>query len=211
MRVKLKKDQLNILVEKRKSYNLVSGIDEVGRGCIAGPVVSCAVIMGGENIEGVKDSKKLSDKRRRILAKNIISNAIAIGYGIIDNDYIDKNNIKKSSQDAMKFAINNLKDKNGNEIAPDLLLIDAETIESEIDQISIIKGDDLVYDISCASILAKVYRDNIMIEYSKEFPDFMFEAHKGYGTKKHYAAIDVHGITKIHRKTFMKKYYERKK
>lgn len=77
--------------------------------------------MGGENIEGVKDSKKLSDKRRRILAKNIISNAIAIGYGIIDNDYIDKNNIKKSSQDAMKFAINNLKDKNGNEIAESII------------------------------------------------------------------------------------------
>lgn len=211
MRVKLKKDQLDILLEKRADYNLVCGIDEVGRGPIAGPVVSCAVIMGGEIIEGVKDSKKLTDIKRRSLAENIHSRAIAVGYGVVDHHVIDEINIRQASILAMKLAVEDLRDKQGNKVKPDLLLIDAENIELDIDQISIISGDNLVYDISCSSILAKIYRDDMMIEYSKIYPEYMFEAHKGYGTKKHYEAIDLHGITDIHRKTFMKKYYERKK
>ncbi|MFM1524696.1 MULTISPECIES: ribonuclease HII [Helcococcus] len=208
MKIKLKRDQLDILLEKSKNYTNKCGIDEVGRGPIAGPVVSCAVIMGENHIDGVKDSKKLSDKKRRLLAEDIFENAIAIGYGIVDNHIIDEINIRQASLLAMKKALENLKDKNDNPVKANLALIDAELIDSDIDQIGIISGDDLVYEISCASILAKVYRDDMMIEYSKVYPEYMFEAHKGYGTKKHYGAIDAHGISEIHRISFMKKYYE---
>lgn len=210
MKIKLNRDQLEILLEKSKSYNKICGVDEVGRGPIAGPVVSCAIVMGGDHIEGVKDSKKLSDKKRRKLAKDIYSQALAIGYGIVEHDIIDKINIRQASLLAMKKAIENLSDKKGNSVNCDLALIDAELIDHEIDQISIISGDDLVYEISCASILAKIFRDDIMIEYSKKYPEYMFEAHKGYGTKKHYQAIDEYGLTDIHRITFMKKYYEQR-
>lgn len=210
MIVKLKKDQLDILIEKSRGYNKICGVDEVGRGPIAGPVVSCAVIMGKEKVEGVKDSKKLSDKKRRSLAKDIYSKSLAIGYGIVDNNIIDDINIRQATLLSMKIAIENLRDKEGNKIIPDLALIDAESLDIDIDQISINSGDDLVYQISCASILAKIFRDDIMIEYSNRYPEYKFEAHKGYGTKKHYEAINSHGITEIHRKSFMKKYNEKK-
>ena len=101
-------------------------------------------------------------------------------------------------------------DKKGKTLKADLALIDAETIDTDIDQISIISGDDQVYSIACASILAKIYRDDLMIQYSKDYPGYGFENHKGYGTKKHYLAIDKYGISEIHRKSFMKKYYEKK-
>ncbi|WP_282926493.1 ribonuclease HII [Helcococcus kunzii] len=210
MRIKLNRDQLEILLDKAKDYNRICGVDEVGRGPIAGPVVSCAIVMGGDHIDGVKDSKKLTDKKRRELAKDIYSRAIAIGYGIVEHNIIDEINIRQASLLAMKQAIDNLSDKKGNPYKCDLALIDAEIIEHDIDQIAIISGDDLVYEISCASILAKIFRDDIMIEYSKKYPEYMFEAHKGYGTKKHYEAIDEYGLTDIHRKTFMKKYYEQR-
>lgn len=210
MRVKLQKNQLDILIDLSKNHKLICGIDEVGRGPIAGPVVACAVIMGEEKIDEVKDSKKLSDKKRRILASNIYDNALAIGYGICDNTVIDDINIRQASLLAMKKAVLNLKDKLGNHIEPDLLLIDCELIDSQIDQIGIISGDDLVYQISCASILAKVFRDDLMIDYSIKYPGYMFEAHKGYGTKKHYEAIDKLGITEIHRHSFLIKYYEKR-
>lgn len=210
MRVKLQKDQIDVLIDLKKNHKFICGIDEVGRGPIAGPVVACAVIMGGEEIDEVKDSKKLSDKKRRILASNIYDNALAIGYGICDNKVIDDINIRQASLLAMKEAVLNLKDKLGHRIYPDLLLIDAELIDTEIDQIGIISGDDLVYQISCASILAKVYRDDLMIEYSKKYPGYMFEAHKGYGTKKHYESLEKLGVTDIHRLSFLKKYYEKR-
>ena len=210
MRVKLQKDQIDVLIDLKKNHKFICGIDEVGRGPIAGPVVACAVIMGGEKIDEVKDSKKLSDKKRRILASNIYDNALAIGYGICDNKVIDDINIRQASLLAMKEAVLNLKDKLGHRIYPDLLLIDAELIDTEIDQIGIISGDDLVYQISCASILAKVYRDDLMIEYSKKYPGYMFEAHKGYGTKKHYESLEKLGVTEIHRLSFLKKYYEKR-
>lgn len=211
MRVKLLKDQLDILIEKKLNYKTVCGVDEVGRGPIAGPVVSCAVIMSENIVEGVKDSKKLSDKKRRSLALDIYSNSLAIGYGVVDNEIIDEINIRNATHLAMKMAIENLTNKNGNKVIPDLALIDAENIDYDLDQISIIKGDDLVYEISCASILAKNFRDDMMIEYAKVYPEYMFEAHKGYGTKKHYEAIDKYGLVEIHRKSFMKKYYDAKK
>lgn len=210
MKIKLKRDQLNILQEKKSDYKKICGVDEVGRGPIAGPVVSCAVVMGGDHIEGVTDSKKLTDKKRRKLAKDIYSNAIAIGYGIVDSEIIDKINIRQATLLSMEMAIKNLIDKNNNKYDIDLALIDAEILDYDIDQISIVSGDNLVYEISCASILAKIFRDDIMIEYSKKYPEYLFERHKGYGTKAHYEAIDSYGITEIHRKSFMKKYYDRK-
>lgn len=209
MRIKYKRDQIEELLLKAKQYKTICGVDEVGRGPIAGPVVACAVVMGGEHIEGVKDSKKLSDKKRRSIARDIYDNALAIGYGIVDHETIDEINIRQATHLAMKIAIENLIDKDGNIVKADLALIDAETIEMETDQLAIISGDDLVYEISCASIMAKILRDDIMIEYGKKYPEYMFEAHKGYGTRKHYDAINEHGILDIHRKSFMKKYYEK--
>lgn len=210
MILKLKRDQIDILEKYAGKYERVCGIDEVGRGPIAGPVVACAVIMGDEKIEGIKDSKKLTDKKRRELAKLIQENSLAIGYGIIDHTIIDEINIKEATHLAMKKALENLSDKEGKPLKADLALIDAETIDTDIDQISIISGDDQVYSIACASILAKIYRDDLMIQYSKDYPGYGFENHKGYGTKKHYLAIDKYGISEIHRKSFMKKYYEKK-
>ena len=210
MILKLKRDQVDILEKYAGKYERVCGIDEVGRGPIAGPVVACAVIMGDEKIEGIKDSKKLTDKKRRELAKLIQENSLAIGYGIIDHTIIDEINIKEATHLAMKKALENLSDKKGKTLKADLALIDAETIDTDIDQISIISGDDQVYSIACASILAKIYRDDLMIQYSKDYPGYGFENHKGYGTKKHYLAIDKDGISEIHRKSFMKKYYEKK-
>lgn len=210
MILKLKRDQVDILEKYASEYERVCGIDEVGRGPIAGPVVACAVIMGDEKIEGIKDSKKLTDKKRRELTKLIQENSLAIGFGIVDHTIIDEINIKEATHLAMKKALENLSDKEGRLIKADLALIDAETIDTDIDQISIISGDDQVYSIACASILAKIYRDDIMIQYSKDYPGYGFENHKGYGTKKHYLAIDEYGISEIHRRSFMKKYYEKK-
>lgn len=212
MRIKLARDQIDKVNEYVEGYKLICGIDEVGRGPIAGPVVSCAVIMPKYNeIDGVKDSKKLTDKKRRKLSKEIFDDCLAVGFGVVDQSVIDDINIKKATHLSMNLAIINMKDKKGRKINPDLALIDAEQIDYDIDQISIIGGDDCIYDISCASILAKVYRDNIMIKYAEKFSSYGFESHKGYGTKKHYLALDKYGPCEIHRKTFLKKYYEKKK
>ncbi|NLW52612.1 MAG: ribonuclease HII [Tissierellia bacterium] len=211
MKLKLKKSEAFKVNDLMNEYNHVCGIDEVGRGPIAGPVVSCALILPKDFVlEEVRDSKKLSDKKRRLLAKALLENCIGVGFGVVDHQMIDDINIKKATHLSMQLAIMNLKDKEGNVIAPDLLLIDAEQIDSSIDEVSIIGGDDTVYQISAASILAKVYRDDMMIEFSNIYPQYSFEAHKGYGTKKHYEAIDQHGICDIHRKSFMKKYFEKK-
>lgn len=184
--------------------NLVCGVDEVGRGPIAGPVVACAIIMPKqERIEGIQDSKKLSEKKREKLYDIILDQAIAWGIGMVDEKLIDEINIRQATLLAMKEAVEKLKDKKGQVIIPDLILVDAETIDTEIKQYSIIKGDQRVYAISCASIIAKVYRDRIMIEYSKKYPDYFLEKHKGYGTKAHYQAINEYGLLPIHRRSFI--------
>ena len=184
----------------------IAGVDEVGRGPLAGPVVSCAVIMpNGFFIDGIKDSKKLSIKNRIILDKIIREEAIAIGIGIVDEYTIDKINIKQATRLSMKLAIANLVDKKENRISPDLILVDAENIDTDIKQLSIIKGDDRCYPIACASIVAKVYRDELFIELEKKYPGYEFYKNKGYGTKKHRQAILELGTTPIHRKTFLKK------
>lgn len=190
----------------QKGYRYVACIDEVGRGSLAGDVVAAAVIMPMEDIiDGIKDSKKISPKKREKIEKEIREKSIAIGVGKVSPEIIDQINIKQATRLAMKKAILNLKDKEGNSITPDYILIDAEDIELNIPQESIIKGDENIYGISAASIIAKVFRDNMCIEWDSEYPGYNFSKNKTYGTKEHRELILEKGITKIHRKSFLKK------
>jgi len=189
-----------------KGFHNIACIDEVGRGCLLGDVVACAIIMPkGLLIDGVKDSKKLSAKKREYLYDIILDNCIAYGIGRVEAKIIDEINIKQATRMAMKMAVENLVDKLGNKIYPDYLLIDAEKVYLDIPQDGIIKGDDKSHGISCASIIAKVYRDRLCIEWGNKYPEYNIEKHKGYGTKVHYEKIDEFGITEIHRTTFLKK------
>ena len=185
-------------------YNLIAGIDEVGRGPLAGPVVTCAVIMKKDShIEGVTDSKKLSRKKMLSLRDEILEDAIEVSYGYANNRLIDDINIRQATLLAMKNAVEALENK------PDILLIDAERIDTEIPQLNIVKGDLNEYAISCASILAKIRRDDIMISFSKIYPHYSFQTNVGYGTKKHYEGLEKYGPTPIHRKSFLRKFYQR--
>lgn len=189
-----------------KGYNYIACIDEVGRGCLAGDVVACAIIMPkGVLIEGVNDSKKLTAKKRESLYGKILETSVAVGIGQVDPVTIDRINIKESTRLAMKKAILNLKDKQGNKVLPDYLLIDAEEVYIDIPQSSIIKGDEKSHGIACASIIAKVYRDNICKTWGQEYNGYAIEKNKGYGTKEHREAIKTIGPSPIHRLTFLKK------
>lgn len=189
-----------------KGFNDLACIDEVGRGCLAGDVLACAIIMPkGCFIDGVNDSKKLSEKKREFLYDKIITNSIAYGIGRVDPKVIDLINIKQASRLAMKKAVENLIDKNGNKYEAGFLLIDAETIDLDIDQMSIIKGDELSHGIACASIIAKVYRDRLCIHWDREYQGYNIKKHKGYGTKEHRENIKELGPSKIHRVSFLSK------
>lgn len=187
-----------------EDYELIAGIDEVGRGPLAGPVVTCAVIMKRDShIEGVTDSKKLTRKKMLSLKEKILADAIDFAYGYANPKLIDELNIKNATHKAMEDALNKLK------IRPEIVLIDAERINTDIPQMNIVKGDLNEYAISCASILAKVRRDDIMINFSKIYPGYSFETNMGYGTKKHYEGLEKFGETPIHRQTFLRKFHER--
>nr|WP_300005356.1 ribonuclease HII [Tissierella sp.] len=191
---------------RSKGFKSIACIDEVGRGCLLGDVVACAVIMPeGLIIEGVRDSKKLSPKKRELLYDIIIEKAIGYGFGRVDSNIIDKINIKESTRLAMKIAVENIKDSYGNSIKADFLLVDAETVYLDIPQVGIIKGDDKSHGIACASILAKVYRDRMCLRWDEEFPGYNIKQHKGYGTKEHRENLNLLGVTEIHRKSFLKK------
>ncbi len=184
----------------------IACIDEVGRGCLAGDVVACAIIMPKFMIiDGVKDSKKLSEKKRESLYEIILINSIAWGIGRVNSNTIDEINIKEATRLAMKLAVENLQDKDGNKIVPDYLLIDAEKIDLNIPQESIIKGDDRSHGIACASIIAKVFRDRLCEDWDMDYKGYNFKKHKGYGTKEHRENIINLGPSPIHRKTFLKK------
>lgn len=175
----------------------IAGVDEVGRGPLAGPVVAAAVIMPKDcYIEGVTDSKKLSAKKRALLKKEIESKALAIGIAFIDEKTIDEVNIYQASKLAMMEALNKLQTK------PDVVLVDAMPLELEVPSISIIKGDEKSFMIGCASIVAKETRDDFMIELDKKYPEYQFAKHKGYPTKAHIEAVYKHGVLDIHRKTY---------
>lgn len=181
----------------KSGIKLIAGIDEVGRGPLIGPVVAAAVILPKNFYnKDIKDSKKISEKKRNTLYKIIEENAISIGIGVISSERIDEINIYEATKEAMKEAINNLN------IKPEHLLIDAMKLKTNIPSTSIIKGDAKSQSIAAASIIAKVYRDNLMYELDKVYPMYDLKNNKGYGTKKHLEAIQKYGVIKEHRKTF---------
>ena len=184
-------------------YTHICGIDEVGRGPLAGPVVACAVVLPKDvTILYLNDSKKLSEKKRELLYDEIMEKAVAVGIGAVGPAMIDEINILQATYEAMRMAIEDLTGKLGKE--PDLLLNDAVTIpEVDIPQVPIIKGDAKSISIAAASIVAKVTRDHLMIEYDQILPGYDFAKNKGYGTKAHIAGLKELGATPIHRKTFI--------
>ena len=179
-------------------FTSIAGVDEVGRGPLAGPVVSAAVILPKSfPASGITDSKKLSPKKRTELFSHIHEHAAAIGIGIVDAAEIDRINILQASLLSMAVAVKNL------HLEPDFLLIDGIfEIASGLTQKTIKKGDSLSISIACASIVAKVTRDRLMEKYHEQYPVFAFHKHKGYPTKAHKEAIRIHGCCPIHRKTF---------
>lgn len=190
---------------KEKGYNLIAGIDEVGRGPLAGSVMACSVILPeGLEIEGVNDSKKLTPKRREKLYDEIMDKAIGVGIGEVGPEIIDQINIKKATKLAMLKSIENIKNKLGEKLIPDFLLIDSEIIDTDIDNLSIVKGDQESASIACASIIAKVTRDRKCIKWDEEYPGYNIKKHKGYGTKEHRENIIKLGPSPIHRKSFLK-------
>lgn len=184
-------------------YTHICGIDEVGRGPLAGPVVACAVVLPKDvTILYLNDSKKLSEKKRELLYDEIMEKAVAVGLGAVGPARIDEINILQATYEAMRMAIEDLTGKLGKK--PDLLLNDAVTIpEVDIPQVPIIKGDAKSISIAAASIVAKVTRDHLMLEYDQVLPGYDFAKNKGYGTKAHIAGLKELGATPIHRKTFI--------
>lgn len=186
--------------------NVICGVDEAGRGPLAGPVCAAAVILPPHlEIPGLTDSKKLTDKKRRELYPIIKEQAIAYGIGMASEQEIDEINILQATFLAMQRALDQLN------IKPDLALIDGNREKDfGIPVKTVVKGDSLSMNIAAASILAKVTRDDLMVKLAEEYPQYGFEIHKGYGTKAHYAALTVHGPSPIHRMTFLKKFYGEK-
>lgn len=208
---KQEKQKIKLEEERKRLYEMsryereygnvqyICGIDEVGRGPLAGPVVACGVILP-KNVEilYINDSKKLSEKKREALYDEIMEKAIAVGIGIESEKVIDEINILQATYKAMRTAINNLS------VKPDILLNDAVTIpDVEIRQVPIIKGDAKSISIAAASIVAKVTRDRIMVEYDDCYPGYGFASNKGYGSKAHIEALIKMGKTPIHRNSFI--------
>lgn len=190
----------------QQGLQLICGVDEAGRGPLAGPVCAAAVILPpNADIPGLDDSKKLSDKRRRELYPIIIEKAIAYGIAFADHVEIDEYNILQATYLAMERAIEQLPQK------PDIALIDGNRAKDfGIPVKTVVHGDSLSASIAAASVLAKVTRDNYMLEMAEKYPQYSFDIHKGYGTKAHYAALTEHGHCPIHRMSFLKKFYGEK-
>ena len=190
----------------REGIKLICGVDEAGRGPLAGPVCAAAVILPPHvELPGLNDSKKMTDKRRRELFPVIKETALAYGIAFASHEEIDEMNILQATYLAMERAIAQL------EIKPELLLIDGNrSKEFGIPVQTVVKGDSLSASIAAASVLAKVTRDDLMLEMAEAYPEYAFEVHKGYGTKAHYEAIRNHGPSPIHRMTFLKKFYGEK-
>ena len=200
-RLLLLKEKENEL--RKKGFQYICGIDEAGRGPLAGPVVVASVIMPADSmIEGVNDSKKVSEKKREKIYEQILEEAISYGVAIIGQDEIDEINILNATKKGLTISLQELTKK------PDLILVDAlngiDTMGIPYD--SVIKGDAKCYSIAAASIIAKVTRDRIMREWDKIYPEYGFEKHKGYGTAAHIAAIREYGLCPIHRRSFTKNF-----
>ena len=194
-----------------KGVSYAAGVDEVGRGPLAGPVcAACVVLPEGFDVIGVDDSKKLSEKKRSELYIKITGQAVAYGFGLVGNERIDEVNILEATKEAMLIAIRDaaamLKEREGEEAAIGHLLIDAVKLpEAGIQGTAIVKGDEKSVSVAAASILAKVTRDRIMTEFDSIYPGYGFSSNKGYGTEAHYAGLRAQGKTPIHRKTFLHK------
>ena len=206
---KLKKEleRLEAMCVYEKEYaawGAICGIDEAGRGPLAGPVVAGAVILPkDEKILYVNDSKKLSEKKREMLYDEIMDRALAVGVGIVGPERIDEINILQATYEAMRMAVAQLK------VQPDILLNDAVTIpDLKVHQVPIVKGDAKSVSIAAASIIAKVTRDRLMREYGQVFPEYEFASNKGYGTKSHIEALKTYGPTPIHRRTFIQHFVQ---
>jgi len=183
---------------KDRGCALIAGIDEAGRGPLAGPVVAaCAIMPLDDIIEGVNDSKKLSEKKREALYPLIREKSIAYSIVSVDEKRIDEINILNATKEAMRRCLEEVAAK------PDVVLIDAVNLDCPYQVHAIVKGDALSYSIACASILAKVYRDHLMLEYDKTYPEYGFAGHKGYGTAAHIDALRTYGPCPIHRRTFI--------
>lgn len=181
-----------------EGYKYICGVDEVGRGPLAGPVVCAAVIMPLDKlVEGVDDSKKIGKKKREIIAEKILNCAVACRICRVEREIIDEINILQATRLCMKNAVEGLS------VKPDFVLTDGNmTLDISVPQTSIIKGDVKSYTIGAASIVAKVYRDNIMKEYAALYPQYGFETNAGYGSRSHIEAIEKYGLTPIHRRSF---------
>ncbi len=190
--------ELYELRARRRGFDAIAGVDEAGRGPLAGPVVAAAVILPPGYTNGeIRDSKKLTPRKREILYNTIQQDAVCIGLGVVEASIIDRINILQATLAAMKAAVSNLDPR------PDYLLIDGiNTIDSSIMQETIIKGDSLSLSVAAASIIAKVSRDHIMDRYHTLYPHYNFIKNKGYGTKEHREAIKLYGRCKIHRRSF---------
>lgn len=189
-----------------QGIQLICGVDEAGRGPLAGPVCAAAVILPAHvDIPGLDDSKKLSDKRRRELYPQIMEKAVAYGIAFADHTEIDEYNILQATYLAMERAISQLA------IKPEIALIDGNRAKDfGVPVKTVVHGDSLSASIAAASVLAKVTRDNYMLEMAEKYPQYGFDIHKGYGTKAHYAALTEHGHCPIHRMSFLKKFYGEK-
>ena len=181
-----------------EGYKYICGVDEVGRGPLAGPVVCAAVIMPLDKlVEGVDDSKKIGKKKREIIAEKILDCAVACRICRVEREIIDEINILQATRLCMKNAVEELS------VKPDFVLTDGNmTLDISVQQTSVIKGDAKSYTIGAASIVAKVYRDNIMKEYAALYPQYGFETNAGYGSRAHIEAIEKYGLTPIHRRSF---------
>ena len=191
---------------RAEGFDLICGVDEAGRGPLAGPVCAAAVILPhGLEIPGLTDSKKLSDKKRRELFPIIQQEAIAYGIGLASESEIDEINILQATFLAMRRALDQLS------VRPEIALIDGNReTDFGLPVKTVVKGDSLSANIAAASILAKVTRDNLMVELAEKYPEYGFEIHKGYGTKAHYEALGTYGPCPIHRRSFLKKFYGEK-
>ena len=185
---------------RNQGFERICGIDEVGRGPLAGPVVTCAAVLPAQsNIPGIDDSKKLSHKKRAMLAK-LLKNETDYAFGVMSPEHIDEMNILNATKHAMVSAAGRLDPR------PDLLLVDAVSLKTEIPVRAVIHGDALCYSIAAASILAKEYRDDYMRKMAVKYPQYGFDRNMGYGTEEHIEAIRTYGLTPIHRKTFCTKF-----
>lgn len=197
-------DKMLAFEKEYQSYHAICGIDEAGRGPLAGPVVAGAVILPKDlKILYLNDSKQLSEKQREELYAEIMEKAVSVGVGIVSHERIDEINILQATYEAMRQAVGKLS------VKPDILLNDAVTIpQIEVHQVPIIKGDAKSLSIAAASVIAKVTRDRMMAEYDKIYPEYGFAGHKGYGSQAHMEALHKYGASPIHRKTFLKNILE---